>query len=1074
MVGTPLRARTPKRGSSVASVFDVTPSRNVTPVPLPPPIPMRSSALSPPMIDSEGMKEVRLHEQITLSDPVRCAASNPSGRVIWTGHKSGTVTLRSAETASLEADVLFYNNGIIPNVMGYSPEAGGQVWIGFSDGMVRVFDYTSAQQLAELSSHTGAVLSLVVSGSHVFTGGQDWKIHQWCTQTLRLSTTLSGHKSAVRCLTTSILSQLISGSDDGLIQLWNSTRSSIKAHTSSVLCLTVSQNDIWSGGEDSTIAIWDISVSASPVLKRRLNNHKGPLTSLIQVPSSQAIWSTDKYGVVNIWHSVDCTLLQRISPDSTDWQRNIISVSTVVSKTVQWNVWTCSGDGNVRIWSSPCQTESNEMEILKAEILSLRLLLRHQSDSLVEPQLQPQPMIIDEDESYDKDILIRELESQLSLLSMEVETGKGFELELMKERKRRRDSDEAAAKNEARLVVLQQEVAARTRALGVAEEDRQKHRTALDEILKIERELELEKILRKEKEDLLIKSDFQYNTIQEELRLSKQQYDESFDHVKRESHILSNQINTAIQDCESITRSAIATLTYAESDTRSIICDLEHNSWLSIYKNLTATERIVSSAQQVLRAPSPAVVCITETAEMVSLRNKINFLEEALTKSTQQITQSAIDAENQIIKNELLQGQLLAHKHELAETASELATVKCELASVSAELSAKDSNIIKVTDSLIQKESEISSSTEHVARYKQNLEQNIACIAQLEIKLSESQATVLDFESSTRMLSQKISLSENRELELNEVMRQKDETLAAAEQREQTLVCNSESLLSSIDILQSELNSQRKHIADNEHLLTTTENEKTNLLIESSQRHQNSKTLEVLLDEKEREINEKDVIFESERSRYLADLAQQKEVITEMTGSFQEKEAKLEILDSQLATKTDQLNRQTAQLGDVVAECTDKRRQIAELSAKVEDYSLQLQSSDVVVAKSKETSINLEKELSSVLSTTKEQLRDSHEQHEGLRQELKSLKEPYEAIRIKLDTTMREMALLREDSQHEIRRLQSLLSAASAAASLVPRAPFPAGLEQRCSYSPLVSPRQYVLHDDDVPGMCLN
>ena len=71
---------------------------------------------------------------------------------------------------------------------------------------------------------------------------------------------LRGHTDSVRCLTLHE-NKLFSGSDDSIIRIWNTETyeeiATLEGHIDSVRCLTFHENKLYSGSYNTTIRIWN-------------------------------------------------------------------------------------------------------------------------------------------------------------------------------------------------------------------------------------------------------------------------------------------------------------------------------------------------------------------------------------------------------------------------------------------------------------------------------------------------------------------------------------------------------------------------------------------------------------------------------------------------------------------------------------------------------------------------------------------------------------------------------------------------------------------------------------------------
>ena len=118
-----------------------------------------------------------------------------------------------------------------------------------------------------LTGHTDAVRSLAISREgQLISGSGDRTIKIWNVETGKLWKTLEGHTNEVFSLTISKEGQLVSGSSDRTIIVWNIETGQIlktlKGHTNFVSSLVISkEGQLVSGSADKSIKVWNIKTA---------------------------------------------------------------------------------------------------------------------------------------------------------------------------------------------------------------------------------------------------------------------------------------------------------------------------------------------------------------------------------------------------------------------------------------------------------------------------------------------------------------------------------------------------------------------------------------------------------------------------------------------------------------------------------------------------------------------------------------------------------------------------------------------------------------------------------------------
>ncbi|KAF2870395.1 hypothetical protein BDV95DRAFT_575718 [Massariosphaeria phaeospora] len=146
-----------------------------------------------------------------------------------------------------------------------------------------------------------SILSLAREGSFLYSGRLDGEINVWDLETRQLVRSLKGTTGDV--LTLSLGGGfLFAGGKSGLVQKFNQHYESIstfKAHNGLILASAFTRfNDkpvLVTGGNDSTVVIWDIQDCTEPTLAGRRSNNDLMVESLSQFVSFRTVSSMPKY-----------------------------------------------------------------------------------------------------------------------------------------------------------------------------------------------------------------------------------------------------------------------------------------------------------------------------------------------------------------------------------------------------------------------------------------------------------------------------------------------------------------------------------------------------------------------------------------------------------------------------------------------------------------------------------------------------------------------------------------------------------------------------------------------------------
>ena len=216
--------------------------------------------------------------------------------------KSNGVHLYNSIT--LEDIVLFETDEWMVSVA-FSPD--GSLLASGSQGIVKLWDVSTRQEVATLTGHSGWVYSVVFSpdGSLLASGSWDKTVKLWDVSKCQEVATLTGHSEEVYSIAFSPDGGLLaSGSEDGTVRLWDvSTRQEVATPTeasSSVYSVAFSPDGslLASGSWDKTVKLWDVSTRQEVAT---LTGHSKEVQSVAFSPDGSLLASGSWDKTVKLW-----------------------------------------------------------------------------------------------------------------------------------------------------------------------------------------------------------------------------------------------------------------------------------------------------------------------------------------------------------------------------------------------------------------------------------------------------------------------------------------------------------------------------------------------------------------------------------------------------------------------------------------------------------------------------------------------------------------------------------------------------------------------------------------------------
>ena len=218
---------------------------------------------------------------------------------------------------------------------------------GSYDNTLRVWNPRTGECLRTLKGHSGGITAICVSGNHLYSGSEDKTIKKWELSSGKIISSCEEMQKKVTCLClyASKCPILLASSSDGIIRAFDENFGVsylLKGHTESVTSLALYQNTMVSGGDDTTIRIWD--------LKGRYCNH--------------VLWSHGQRPITSLYVNKTIIVAGTVDPDIVVFERNTLSpvfklkghsyaIRSISATPNGKYLISGSTDRSVRIWKMP-------------------------------------------------------------------------------------------------------------------------------------------------------------------------------------------------------------------------------------------------------------------------------------------------------------------------------------------------------------------------------------------------------------------------------------------------------------------------------------------------------------------------------------------------------------------------------------------------------------------------------------------------------------------------------------------------------------------------------------------------
>eukprot|EP00667_Euglena_gracilis_P008967 EG_transcript_9098 len=232
-----------------------------------------------------------------------------------------------------------------------------RLWLGFSDGRVRVMEVQPRRVVAESAVHREAVNCLRYHRNFVYSAGDDSQVVQWDVatgQNLQSFTLPERVLSLALLNTTEINDVLFVGLVRSAVMFVDVTPRSTRPaaqpfgrHTAAVTALATREGCLWSGSDDCCVKVWRWPDAAC---QATLVQHDAPIRQLVS--QGPHVWSAAADGSVVVWDAEKYNCLQHVAVPPGP-----LRAPPLLAHIGPWTVdcmWlgTTSGHGHVRVYAS--------------------------------------------------------------------------------------------------------------------------------------------------------------------------------------------------------------------------------------------------------------------------------------------------------------------------------------------------------------------------------------------------------------------------------------------------------------------------------------------------------------------------------------------------------------------------------------------------------------------------------------------------------------------------------------------------------------------------------------------------
>jgi len=317
----------------------------------------------------ERIEEVHPHTTVLrdFSATMRCLEVTQGGMTLWSGDMDGTTSIRNGATGEIvhhipSSDRLYVDSLFATDV---------HMWVGCSDGTVRIYDHLVYILVRETRPHQASVTAFAATfDGKLFSASMDGTVVKRDTEVNNFEVMCTVEALSPRALCCYGY-YLFVGNEDGTIRCLDAETvqpvRTFTGHTGRITCLLVQDGYLFSGASDGTLSVWNMEhgeclrklAEPDPVFAQVSQG----ITALTADPVGHTIWSADDIGRIRVWDSRPAAEFGLIDAYNDHCSANSSAASSVVQlKSVvtvdALKLWSMAANGKNRVWYA----EVNRME----------------------------------------------------------------------------------------------------------------------------------------------------------------------------------------------------------------------------------------------------------------------------------------------------------------------------------------------------------------------------------------------------------------------------------------------------------------------------------------------------------------------------------------------------------------------------------------------------------------------------------------------------------------------------------------------------------------------------------------
>lgn len=306
--------------------------------------PRRPRSPSPP-------REEPVRRMHAFSMNARCVEPVHGGASLWTGEADGSIGVRNGVSGEIAYRVSAAEGSTALVDTLYC--SGLNMFVGMSDGVVRVYDPVVFVLSNESRRHTKSVTSFAATfDQRTFSCSLDGSLVKWDSDAGGCCfVSMAEQDNPLLCVATYGYN-VFAGTEDGMILVVDTDTLEItrtmREHKSRVNAMVVQDGYLFSGSSDASLIVWNISTGAALAVL----SHGDGISSMFGDSVGRTVWAVELSGTMRVWSTNDednFCLVRAVQHESSAGDAYTIR-GTVALDAVK--VWSVGSNGVNKVWHS--------------------------------------------------------------------------------------------------------------------------------------------------------------------------------------------------------------------------------------------------------------------------------------------------------------------------------------------------------------------------------------------------------------------------------------------------------------------------------------------------------------------------------------------------------------------------------------------------------------------------------------------------------------------------------------------------------------------------------------------------